>query len=142
MQKILYTFGRDLKKDAIIDIPEFYHAAVIYSKLYSELSSRMYSFFSPIDAGTLGAIMRDFSEVPLAKVSFAVTFDCLINAKTGEPFSWKPSEQMYPISRRLNRYFERKEYKELLESTMNELSFVMDWERFERLRKEGAMDAV
>lgn len=142
MQEVLYMLGRDLDKDAIIDIPEFYHAAVIYSRLYSEIYSRMYSFFSPIDAGTLGAIMRDFSNVPLAEMSFAVTFDCLLDARTGEPFSWKPSEQMYPISRRLNRYFERREYQEQLEATMNELSFVMDRERYERLREEGAMDAV
>ena len=53
MQGVLFSFGRETYKDAIIDIPEFYHSAVIYSRLYSELYSRSYSFFSPVDAGQL-----------------------------------------------------------------------------------------
>ena len=142
MQKLLYTFGRDLGKDAIIDIPEYFHAAVIYSRMYSEIYSRMYSFFSPVDAGTLQAIMRDFKDIPLADVSFAVAFDCLLNAHTGERFQWKPSEQIYPISERLNRYFEQKEYKEILENTMNGLSFTMDWERYRQLKEKGVVDEI
>ncbi len=142
MQELLYMFGRDLEKDAIIDIPEYYHAAVIYSRMYSEIYSRKYSFFSPVDAGTLEAVMRDLQGVPLAEVSFAVTFDCLLDARTGEQVRWKPSEQMYPISKKLHRYFEQKEYREILENTMNGLSFTMDWERFRKLKEQGAMDEV
>lgn len=142
MQEILYSFGRSLGKDAIIDIPEYYHAAVIYSRMYSEIYSRKYSFFSPVDAGKLHAIMRDFSGVPLAEVSFAVTFDCLLDARTGKRVQWKPSEQIYPISDKMYRYFEKKEYKEILEKTMNELSFTMDWERYRRLKEQGVMDDI
>ena len=142
MQELLYIFGRDLEKDAIIDIPEYYHAAVIYSRMYSEIYSRKYSFFSPFDAGMLEAVMRDFKDIPLAEVSFAVTFDCLLDARTGEQVRWKPSEQMYPISKKLHRYFEQKEYREILENTMNGLSFTMDWERFRRLKEQGVADEV
>ena len=142
MQELLYIFGRDLEKDAIIDIPEYYHAAVIYSRMYSEIYSRKYSFFSPVDAGMLEAVMRDFKDIPLAEVSFAVTFDCLLDARTGEQVRWKPSEQMYPISKKLHRYFEQKEYREILENTMNGLSFTMDWERFRRLKEQGVADEV
>jgi hypothetical protein len=142
MQELLYSFGRSLGKDAIIDIPEYYHAAVIYSRMYSEIYSRKYSFFSPVDAGKLNAIMRDFPDVPLSEVSFAVTFDCLLDARTGEQVQWKPSEQIYPISHKLHRYFAQKEYKEILENTMNELSFTMDWEKYRQLKKNGVMDEV
>ncbi len=142
MQGMLYSFGKSLGKDAIIDIPEFYHAAVIYSRMYSEIYSHMYAFYSPVDAGHLEAMIRDFHDQPLARVSFAITFDCLLNAKSGDIMHWRPSEQIYPISNRLKRYVEHRGYHALVEKTMNETSFVMDWEKFAHLNEQGIMDEV
>lgn len=142
IQGMLYSFGKSMGKDAIIDIPEFYHAAVIYSRMYSEIYSRMYSFFSPIDAGQMQAMIRDLNERPLAEVSFAITCDCLVNARTGEKAQWRPSEQIYPISRKLKQYVDHKQYHALVEQTMNELSFSLDWEKYERLKDQGIIDEV
>lgn len=142
MQGVLYSLGRKIGKDAIIDIPEYYHAAVIYARLYSELYSRKYSFFSPFEGGQLQAMIRDFRGKPLADVSFAVALDCLLDGKTGEPARWMPSEQVYPISEKLHRYFARKEYKDIVEKTMRERSFTMDWEKYERLKQQGITDEI
>lgn len=142
MQSILYEFGKESGKDAIIDIPEYYHAAVIYSRLYSEIYSLAYSFFSPYDSGQLQAMIRDFKDVPLADVSYAVTYNCLKDARTGEPAYWKPSEEIYPLSRKLYKYFNLNEYKSIVAKTMNELSFTMDWERYGRLKEQGITDEV
>ena len=142
IQGMLHLFGESMGKDAIIDIPEFYHAAVIYSRMYSEIYSRMYSFFSPIDAGQLQAMIRDLSDRPLAEVSFAITCDCLLNARTGEKVQWRPSEQVYPISRKLKNYVEHKQYHALVENTLNELRFSLDWEKYELLKDQGIFDEV
>ena len=142
MQGMLYKFGKSMGKDAIIDIPEFYHAAVIYSRMYSEIYSRVYSFFSPNDAGQLQAMIRDFSGCSLADVSFAITFDCLLNAKDGKKAQWRPSEQIYPISKKLHRYFEHGNYRSIVENTMKDLSFTMDWEKFTALKGQGVIDEI
>ena len=142
IQGMLYLFGKSMGKDAIIDVPEFYHAAVIYSRMYSEIYSRMYSFFSPVDAGQMQAMIRDFSDRPLADVSFAITCDCLLNARTGEKATWMPSEQVYPISRKLKHYVEHKQYHALVENTLNDLSFSLDWEKYDRLKDQGIADEV
>ncbi len=136
MQGVLFSFGRETYKDAIIDIPEFYHSAVIYSRLYSELYSRSYSFFSPVDAEQLQAMLRDFKEFPLADVSFAVALDCLRNSDN-TPASWKPSEQIYPISEKLHKYFDHALYRGAAERAAGQFSFIMDWDRFRCLRKQG-----
>jgi hypothetical protein len=47
MQEMLCIFANTTNSDAILDISEHYHGAVIYSE--------MYSFFSPIDGGRLKA---------------------------------------------------------------------------------------
>lgn len=142
MQELLYELGKSTGKDAIIDIPETFHAAAIYARLYSELSSRMYSFFSPIDAGIMRAMLRDLNGRPLADISFAVSFDCLMDARSLESFKWRPSEQMYPIAKKLHQYVEDGRYKKLVLKTMNEHAFTIDWEKFEKLRKQGLLDEV
>ncbi len=142
MQEFLYKLGRSTGKDAIVDIPEYFHAAAIYSRLYTEIYSMAYSFFSPIDAGFMQAMLRDFKGKPLADISFAVSFDCLINDTLGKNVKWRPSEQVYPITKRIKRYFEDEEYKKIALKTMNENSFSIDWEKYERLKENGALNEI
>ncbi len=144
MQAILYELGRETGKEAIVDVPAFFHAAAIYARLYTEIYARKYAFFSPVDAGILQAILRDVCREPytLADVSFAIAFECLLDARTGECVEWKSSEQIYPISQRLQRYIEDDRYKEIVQRTTAEHSYAMDWERYERMKEEGALDAL
>jgi hypothetical protein len=101
-----------------------------------------YSFFSPIDAGLMQAMLRDLKGKPLSDISFAVSFDCLINVKTGKTVKWRPSEQVYPISKKLKRYFEDDQYKQIALRTMNEYSFSVDWDKYERLKEQGTLNEV
>jgi hypothetical protein len=142
MQELLYGLGKSSGKDSIIDVPEFFHSAAIYSRLYSEIYSVKYSFFSPIDSGIMQAMLRDLKGKPLADISFAVSFDCLKDARTGKPAKWRTSEQIYPISKMLKRYVEDEAYKNLAIRAMNEHSFAIDWEKYDRLVKQGLMDEL
>jgi len=142
MQGLLYRLGRSLGKDAIVDIPEYFHAAAIYSRMYTKIYSRKYSFFSPIDAGQVKAMIRDLKDRPLSDVSFAIAFDCLVDEKTSEMVHWRPSEQVYPITKRLYAYIEDKRYKDMVEEVSGSLSFAIDWGKYARLRSEGVMDDV
>lgn len=142
MQEFLYGLGQSAGKDAIIDIPEFFHSAAIYSRLYSEIYSVTYSFFSPIDAGIMQAMLRDLNTRPLADISYAVSFDCLRIAGTGEPTRWRPSEQIYPISKLLKRYVEDEQYKKLVIQTMNEYAFTIDWKKYDNLCEQGLLDEL
>ncbi|MGC9324468.1 MAG: hypothetical protein ACP5G0_06930 [Desulfomonilia bacterium] len=139
---LLYRFVRSMGKDAIVDIPEYYHAAVIYSKMYADIYSRKYSFFSPVDAGKVQSMIRDLNDRPLADISFAIAFGCLVNRNTGEKTQWKPSEQIYPISNTLQRYFEDDLYKAIVNKTMEESRFSIDWERYDTLHSQGMLDAL
>ncbi len=142
IQAMLYSFGKNMSKDAIIDIPEYYHAAVIYSRMYSEIYSRMYSFFSPVDAGMLQAMIRDLYEKPLAMVSSAIAFDCLLDADTGEKAHWSPSEQIFPVSKRLKAYVTHNQYHAIVKRMISELRFTIDWDRYDSLVKQGITDEI
>ncbi|PKN77478.1 MAG: hypothetical protein CVU52_00260 [Deltaproteobacteria bacterium HGW-Deltaproteobacteria-10] len=140
MQEFLYKMGKASGKAAIIDIPEHFHTAVIYSSLYSRIYSATYSFFSPVDAGIMQAMKRDLNERSLAETSFAVAFDCLINSNTGDPARWISSEQVYPISEKLKSYVEDDRYKEIALATMNDSAFSINWEKFDRLKEKGLLN--
>lgn len=142
MQDLLYKLGRASGKDAIVDVPEHFHSAAIYARLYTEIYDRMYAFFSPVDAGIMQAVLRDITDRSLADISFAIAFDCLYDTRTEEKVKWRPSEQIYPITKKLHHYVEDAQYKELVMETMEGCSFAMDWDRFEQVRASGMMDEI
>lgn len=142
MQELLYHLGKSSGKDAIVDVPEYFHSAAIYSRLYTEIYDRMYAFFSPIDAGIMKAMQRDLTGRSLADISFAVAFDCLLDARTCRPVKWRTSEQIYPISRKLQHYVEDDQYKKIVMQTMEEHSFAMDWDKFEQIKASGLIHEI
>jgi len=142
MQELLYHLCKSSGKDAIVDVPEYFHSAAIYSRLYTQIYDRIYAFFSPVDAGIMHAMLRDLTDRPLADISFAVAFDCLLDARTGKSVKWRTSEQIYPVSRKLKRYVEDDKYKEIVLKTMEERSYAIDWDRFEQIKTQGLIDEI
>ena len=142
MQELFYHLCKSSGKDAIVDVPEYFHSAAIYSPLYTKIYDRVYAFFSPFDAGIMQAMLRDLTGRPLADISFAVAFDCLLDARTGKGVKWRTSEQIYPISRKLKHYVEDDQYKRIVIKTMEEHSYVIDWDRFEQIKAHGLIDEI
>lgn len=134
MQDMLCIFAKAKNNDALLDIPEHYHGAVIYSETYS--------FFSPIDGGRLKAMMRDLGDYPLADVSYAICYGCLINERTEENELWKPSEQIYPISKKLKHYVNSNKYKEIMDASASKFNYSIDWDKYQRLLEEGILDEL
>jgi hypothetical protein len=56
-----------------------------------------------------------------------VSLGCVKNLKDGEHFKWKAEELILPLSGELRRYFESKEYQNILNNTEKEYSFDIDW---------------
>ena len=140
LQAMLYHFGEDTGKDAIIDVPQHYHAAVIYSRLYSSIYKRLYSFISPADAGQLEAMIRDLTDRPLADVSLAISEGCLINSSTGQTEFWRPSEQIYPTSLRIQDYVDSEEYRIIAEDSFKNSRYAIDWGKYDSIRLRKAPD--
>jgi len=134
IQDFLYKLASVSGKDAIMDIPEYYHSAFIYSHVYS--------FYSPSESGRLQAMVRDLDNFPLADVSYAVSFGCLLNENTGKYEQWKPSEQIYPISDKLIEYVNHSEYNKIKDKTESMLRYSLDWDKYHKLLRQGIMDEV
>lgn len=116
---MLVDVSRYLHKDGILNFPQYYHNAVIYSEIFR--------FYNPYMQGMLKAIEKSLSKYPLAESSSAVSLGCVKNLKDGGYFKWKAEELILPISAELNGYFASKEYDNICNNTMKEYSFDIDW---------------
>ena len=108
-----------LHKDGILNFPQYYHNAVIYSELFK--------FYNPYMQGILKALEQSLSKYTFADAAYAVSLGCVKNLKDGEAFKWKAEELILPLSRDLKRYFESKEYQNILNNTTKEQAFDIDW---------------
>ncbi len=105
-------------KQAVLDIPEHLHGALFYS--------RWMKFFNPEMEGRLKAIMRDLKNYSLAIISWANQLGAIFNSKTEKYEEWKPGEQIYPLNRALEQYFNSPLYNELSQKAFEENSYQLD----------------
>jgi hypothetical protein len=102
MQAIL-DLARQTGKEAVINIPEYYHNAVLYSAGFH--------FFSPFVEGRFRALQEFLGNLNLAEASHAVSSGKIWNETKGEVFVWKPHEQVLGITDRVKNYFSSQEYE-------------------------------
>ncbi|MCI0415806.1 hypothetical protein L0222_23780 [bacterium] len=102
MQAIL-GLARQTGKEAVINIPEYYHNAVLYTPAFH--------FFSPFVEGRFHALQEFLAGLSLAEASHAVSAGKIWNESKGEVFVWKPHEQLLGITDRVKNYFDSEEYE-------------------------------
>jgi hypothetical protein len=119
LEGVMLEFCEKLNFEGILDIPEHYHGALMYSPKFF--------FFNPQMQGKLRAMMRDLSQFPLEQVSHAVELGCVINRGRGEFERWSPGEQILPVSERFVSYFSSTAYGEIVSKVEQRNSFAIDW---------------
>lgn len=128
MMELMYIVGREVIKDGFLDIPDHFHGAVMYS--------RKFKFFDPVHEGILWAMMRDLKGYTLMDLSWGIITRTIIDKKTNMPQEYDPSEQIFPVSKRLMDYFKSREYKEKFRGVYKKKNFRFDYESMVRLREE------
>lgn len=122
--KLLRSIGRELLIDGILDIPDHFHTAQFYT--------RAMRFFDPAAEGFFQAMLRDFSGIPLALASEAVAEGAMVDARTGEPLSWTPTEQILPVHGPLRRYFRSDRYLAVSGQAAHRTRVAIDWDLYRR----------
>jgi hypothetical protein len=70
-------------------------------------------------------------------LAWIVHLDCMRD-KNGRRYEWKAEEQIFPLNKALNDYFDSKSYKEKVEKSREKLSFEIDWECYkEKISEKG-----
>ncbi len=116
----LFTLmGRHLQVDGIINIPEYFHTGLIFSKRFV--------FLNPNVQALVYQISHDlWKKYRLAVIAWASATESIINLKTGQPQLWEPRRQIIPIQGQLRQYFKSDEYVQIANHLNPEKVFTLD----------------
>jgi hypothetical protein len=124
-----------LEKDAMLNMPAYFHNAVFYD--------RWFKFSDPLKQGEMNAIVRDLSAegCDLSAMSYAAYFGCLVEKNSGAHYHWEPREQILPLAEKAKHYFALPDWAHLAEQRAAELSFTMDRGAFdEKMKTAGDIE--
>ena len=122
----LFTLmGRHLQVDGIINVPEYFHTGLIFSKRFV--------FLSPHVQALVHQVARDlWKKYRLAVIAWASATDSIINIETGQPQIWEPRRQIIPIQSQLKQYFKSDGYVRISQSLKDEKVFTLDEEKLRK----------
>lgn len=126
--KMMYIVAEGVTKDGFLDVPDHMHGAVMYS--------RNFKFFDPAHEAVLRAILRDLRKYSLTDLSWGMITNTVIDKSTGKPQVYDPSEQIFPVSKRLQDYFKSKLYARRFDEVYRKKKYRLDYERMESIRRE------
>lgn len=130
---MLVALATRMNMAGIINIPEFPHAALLYSELFR--------YFNPRAEGIMRAIVRDLKPYPLYKGSWGIMLGCVTEAHSRKPFVWFKEEQILPLSEVWREHFESRSYQKKVDRAYQRHHFVFHedlWESFNPLNPDGS----
>lgn len=116
----LFTLmGRHLQVDGIINVPEYFHTGLIFS--------RRFVFLSPYVQALVRQISQDlWKKYRLSMIAWGSATGSIININTGEPHTWEPRRQIIPIQSQLRQYFRSQEYLKIANDISEENIYTLD----------------
>ncbi len=117
-----------LNLSALMNIPEHYHNALFYSRIFYYLDPEIQAKFL--------ALKDSFTEIPLHQISWAIDEGCVIDESNGEPLKWFVSQQIVPLDKDLKKTIMGKEYKDFVADRKRWYHFKMDKNKFESMLKK------
>ena len=124
--KLLLLMTKKHNFSGIVNIPEHYHNAQLYSQYFS--------YLSPTDEAKRKCIERDLlSKYSLSTVSWAVDLNCVY--ENNSEFRWFVSEQIIPLDKKIIEYFTSEKYNSLVIDNMSNHSYRLDLDKWNDLEK-------
>jgi hypothetical protein len=127
MARLMERFAGDLAASAVLDVPSHFHAAVMYS--------RRFHFTDPAQEGMMLGVLRDLGEHSLADLSWGFVTGSIVDAGSGEPVPYKPSEQIMPVEEGLARYLTSRKYRHAMEQARDARHYAIDIDAMRKKRK-------
>lgn len=104
--ELLVFAARRLGMKGIVNIPDHYHNAFFYS--------RIFLFEKPEDQARLMAIIRDTRGKTIKEVAWAIEQGKLLDKKTNKPFKWEIAKQILPLEKNWRKLYKSLNYKKMV----------------------------
>ena len=113
-------------KDAVLNLPEYFHNAVFYGSARpgtAAASAPLFRFLSPARQGRFEALRRDLADLPIAAASAALDKRRVRERATGRVVRWEAGEMVVPLTPGLRDYLESPEYRQASDAARDAVSF-------------------
>jgi len=117
---------------AIVNIPEHYHNAYLYSKIFYYLNPDIEAQFC--------ALKQTCKNYPLHKISWGIDWGCITDLNSSLPLKWFVSIQIIPLEKELKEIIFSKKYKNYVKNKSKEFRFEFDENKYNRIREEISED--
>ncbi|HVR70176.1 MAG TPA: hypothetical protein VMT87_04960 [Vicinamibacteria bacterium] len=98
----LMAWAHEWGKDALLNVPEYFHNAVFYAT--------MFRFVSPARQGRFEALRRDLAPLHVCAASAAADEGRVVEEPGARPFRWEAAEMISPVTSSLKAALESDEY--------------------------------
>lgn len=99
----ILDLANEIGKEAVINIPEYYHNAVLYQPVFR--------FYSPYVEGRFLALQKFLHGLTLSDASSLIASCSLFDDAADKVFVWKPHEQVLGLIPRVIEYFDSEAYR-------------------------------
>ncbi len=115
---VFTLLGRVLGVDGLINVPEHFHTALMFSRRYSFLDARW--------EAVLQALARDlWQKYRLSVIAWGMELGCITELETGHVFTWEAHKQIMPTRSTIRSYFSGT-YQEKVKAEMERHHFRLD----------------
>jgi len=116
----LFSYVARLNKNrGIIAYPAYFHNALLFS--------RYFDFVSPAKKAEVEEIRRTFKKITFKELAWIVYLECLRDGE-GKVYQWEAEEMLLPVDKKLEGYFDSKQYKNELKKARQKTDFSIDWD--------------
>ncbi|MBN2279364.1 MAG: hypothetical protein JXQ65_02165 [Candidatus Marinimicrobia bacterium] len=126
---LIMILAQNAGLDGIINKPHFFHTAFMFTKKFV--------FVDPYKQAEIEMLSKDLlKKYSFYHLSWASFFECIVNEKTGSVFHWEPDFLIFPMTKRLLKYFDSKEYKKQVMMYKNDFKYRLDEDKYKQMIEE------
>jgi len=127
--KLLMIMNWRLDLSGLINIPEHYHNACFYSKIFL--------YINPDTQAKFLALHKQFKRYQLDKLTWGMEWGCFHDLLNDKPFEWIVEKQIVPLDTDLKEKMFGKEYKRYVKERQKIYKFSFDEEKYEYYKNKS-----
>jgi hypothetical protein len=107
----------------IINVPNHYHNAFLYSKIFY--------YLNPSAQAKFMALKKTFKKYSLHKISWGMEWGCVNDLVEDKEMEWFVQHQIVPLHKDLQKVFKNKNYKQYVQKQISHFNFSFNEEKYQ-----------
>ena len=125
--ELLMILAWRLKLCGLLNSPENYHNAYLYS--------RIFFYLNPENQARLLALKRDTQKYPLADVAWALEWGLIKDLNSAKPLQWPAGKQIVPLNGELKSLFNSRLYRQYVKEHLKNFRYELDYKKYKERKR-------